>query len=372
MSQFYVGVTASTLPPTVIETITGNDGVPEGAVAHNFNILTANATPQFKGTAGTETLDFGLSNLLIGSSGLNITSAEFNVGLGDISLSALTSGIGNTCVGDDAGANITSSIDNTLIGFGSGETIVLSQQNTAVGSASLTKLVNGTGNNTAIGTNSLTALTSGANNTCIGYNSGSSYSSSENGNIVIGLNTGTLGDINIIRIGVQGTQVKSFIAGISGITAAGSPVAISSTGQLSDLGFGTAGQILTSNGAAVSPTWISQSPDAITWTNTTGTTQAMAINSGYLANNAGLVTLTLPATAAQFAVIKVVGVGAGGWKIAQNANQKITWLGTSSTVGVTGFMSSVDTNACVTLRCVVGGSSTFWVAEQTEGNITLS
>lgn len=164
-----------------------------------------------------------------------------------------------------------------------------------------------------------------------------------------------------------------------GVTKGGTGLTSLTTGDLwygsaanvaSRLGIGSAGQVLTVSGGL--PSWASPSPDALAWTDVTGTTQAMAINSGYLANNAGLVTLTLPSTAAQFSKIKVVGVGAGGWKIAQNANQKITWLGTSSTVGVSGFMSSVDANACVTLRCVVAGASTFWVAEQTEGNITLS
>ncbi len=140
--------------------------------------------------------------------------------------------------------------------------------------------------------------------------------------------------------------------------------------QWSNLGVGTAGQVLTVTGGT--PSWSTLSPDAINWSEVTGTSQAMAINSGYLANNAGLVTLTLPATAAQFSVLKVTGIGAGGWKIAQNANQKIRWLGVDSIVGVGGSLASVEPNACVTIRAYVGGSSTFWIVEQSEGNLTLT
>lgn len=92
----------------------------------------------------------------------------------------------------------------------------------------------------------------------MGYAAGSSYTSSESSNIVIA-SPGVVGESNTIRIGDMGVGLQQqnicYIAGITGITAAGSPVAVSSTGQLSDLGFGTATQVLTSNGAGVSPTW---------------------------------------------------------------------------------------------------------------------
>jgi hypothetical protein len=76
-----------------------------------------------------------------------------------------------------------------------------------------------------------------------------------------------------------------------------------------------------------------------TWTEVTGTTQAMSVANGYVANNGSLVTFTLPATAAIGDVIQVWGKGAGGWKIAQNATQQIVCEVLSSTVGVAGSSS---------------------------------
>ena len=58
---------------------------------------------------------------------------------------------------------------------------------------------------------------------------------------------------------------------------------------------------------------------SILWTVTT-VDATMAINNGYLANKGTLLTLTLPSSAAVGSVIKVAGMNAGLWKIAQNAN----------------------------------------------------
>ena len=117
----------------------------------------------------------------------------------------------------------------------------------------------GAGPNTCFGYSSLGNLASGINNIALGYNSGNSYTTSESSNIDIG-STGRIGDNNTIRLGTQGSgagqQNRNFQAGITGVTvAASSPVSIASTGQLSDLGFGTATQVLTSNGSGVSPSW---------------------------------------------------------------------------------------------------------------------
>jgi len=61
------------------------------------------------------------------------------------------------------------------------------------------------------------------------------------------------------------------------------------------------------------------------WVNVTGTSQQAAANMGYVANNASTVTITLPTSSSLSVgdVIRVSGAGTGGWKIAQNAGQKI-------------------------------------------------
>lgn len=220
MSQIYKAPTAGSLPPTVLETITGNTGGPESASNNNFNIITANSTLKFAGSAATETLDFGFSNLLLGTPATHITGAARNVGMGQDVLGNLTSGSDNVAFGaGGTGVFLTSGSNNTLIGGLAGENIA-----------------------------------TGSNNTLLGKTAGTAYTTSESDNIAIN-NHGVVGDSAITRIGTQGTITKAFVAGISGVTAAGAPVAISSTGQLSSLGFGTSGQVLTSNGAGTSPTF---------------------------------------------------------------------------------------------------------------------
>jgi len=101
----------------------------------------------------------------------------------------------------------------------------------------------------------------------------------------------------------------------------------------------------------------------------TGTTQAMAVNIGYVANNGALVTLTLPAVAAFGSVVAVVGKGAGGWRIAQNAGQTIHQNSTDSTTGVGGSVSSTAQYNSAYLVCIT--ANTDWVVYGSEGVLTF-
>jgi len=89
----------------------------------------------------------------------------------------------------------------------------------------------------------------------------------------------------------------------------------------------------------------------ITWTEVTGTTVTLAADTGYIANNAALVTGTLPSTCAVGKVIAIVGKGAGLWKIAQNANQYIRFGSLTSTVGTGGYIAAVGQYDCLDLIC---------------------
>lgn len=148
-------------------TLTGNDAVivsPDGA--GNIDIITNNATVKFGGTPNTLTQDFGLSNLVLGSSIPAVNIGLRNVGLGDDVLIAVTDGSDNTAVGFD----------------------------------------------------SLSSLTTGSSNTALGSGSGNIYTTESN-NIVIG-NTGTAADSGVIRIGTNGTQTSAFISGVAGVAVA--------------------------------------------------------------------------------------------------------------------------------------------------------
>ena len=88
-------------------------------------------------------------------------------------------------------------------------------------------------------------------------------------------------------------------------------------------------------------------------------------------NGASLVTYTLPATAPQGSVIKIVGSSAGGWRIAQNANQKIRLGSQVTTTGTGGSLSSTNTNDCVELIASTGGASTVWTVASFAGSLTF-
>lgn len=87
------------------------------------------------------------------------------------------------------------------------------------------------------------------------------------------------------------------------------------------------------------------------WSEVTGTTQACAVNIGYILNNAALVTATLPSTAAVGDVIRIVGKGAGMWKVAQNASQYIRFAGLTTTTGTGGYLQAENAYDCVELIC---------------------
>jgi len=115
---------------------------------------------------------------------------------------------------------------------------------------------------------------------------------------------------------------------------------------------------------------INSSGGGVTWTEVTGTSQAMAVSNGYIANNAGLVTLSLPATSAVGDVIQVVGKGAGLWSISQAAGQQIHVGSTSSTAGVGGSVAAIQRRDSIALVCTTANLE--WTAFSTQGNLTVT
>jgi hypothetical protein len=108
----------------------------------------------------------------------------------------------------------------------------------------------------------------------------------------------------------------------------------------------------------------------LTWTVVTGTTQSATVNSGYICNNAGTVTVTLPTTAAVGSIVAVTGINnATGWTIAQSSGQQVFFGTASTTSGATGTLSSTATRDTVFLLCVVA-NTTFNVIDSI-GNITI-
>lgn len=134
---------------------------------------------------------------------------------------------------------------------------------------------------------------------------------------------------------------------------------------------GSSGQVLTSNGIGLAPTYQAVGSSAFPWTVVTGATQAIAVNNGYIANNSGTCVMTLPATAAVGDLVRVTGINnATGWKIAQNSGQTIYFGDSPTTTGATGFLASSLTRDSVELVCVVANND--WNVLSAQGNIQVS
>lgn len=146
-------------------------------------------------------------------------------------------------------------------------------------------------------------------------------------------------------------------------------VIIGSTGATPTAATLTAGANISIVNAAGSITISATGLAGFSWTVVTGTSQAMLSNNGYIANNAGLVTLTLPATSAVGDEIDVIGKGAGGWLIQCGGGQTIV-LG-SSTTSVAGSLASTNAKDALYMICTV--ANTEWqVGSAPQGNITVA
>lgn len=108
----------------------------------------------------------------------------------------------------------------------------------------------------------------------------------------------------------------------------------------------------------------------LTYTEVTGTTQSAAVNSGYITNNAAKVAVTLPATAAVGDAIAIVGKGAGGWRLAQNAGQTIHFGSIDTTAGATGYIESTVRYDTVLVRCIT--ADTDFVVESVVGTLNIN
>jgi hypothetical protein len=125
----------------------------------------------------------------------------------------------------------------------------------------------------------------------------------------------------------------------------------------------------TVGGVSLSATFAPISTTGISWSVVTGTTQAASVNSGYATNNAALVTVTLPATAAVGSRIRISGMGAGGWLLAQNALQLIHFGTSVTTTGTGGSLASTAQYDTLEILCLV--ADTEFVVLSSVGNITV-
>lgn len=351
-------VTVSLTGSGAIETITGNTGGALDPTAGNFNFLTSNSTVIFAGAGSTETLSFTTdanNNLVLGSSLPSLAGGVNNTGLGGAILNALTTGNGNTGMGFLVFQAINTGLFNTAIGQQSLQNITSDSYNTAIGFGSMQAAHGGAARNTAVGYASLDLITTGSYSTCVGMASGNSYTSTESSNICIGYNTqGTLGESNVLRIGNgtgtgNGQIAATYIAGIDGVNLTTANVVTESSNQLGSAVI-TAGTGISISTATPNQIIISATGSGFTWNDVVGGSATLAAENGYIADAAGLTTFTMPTNNAFGDTIKIVGKGAGGWKIIYSANQNIIF-GSSTSTTTTGNISSTNRNDCIELVC---------------------
>ena len=193
----------------------------------------------------------------------------------------------------------------------------------------------------------------------------------------------TVGTVNAVvcpgyggAAGGRSTSPPGEAAMVSGVSRGGATALNwggGGAGGASNHGAGGCGGGAGCFGAVIVTEFIGASGSAITfnWNEITSTSAGMASNNGYVANNGALVTLTLPASAALGDIIEIVGKGAGGWLIAQNALQQINYSSRSTTVGVTGSLASTLPSNSVQIVCTTAGTSTVWTVQNSVGNLTV-
>ena len=200
--------------------------------AIGFDALFSNTTGNFNTAYGVAALSqnvTGTENTAIGVNALNDNNnGADNTAIGVAALLNNTTGSFNTANGWDALFNNTTGSGNTAAGADALFNDI-GNNNTANGVSALFSNTTGT-NNTANGFDALLNNT-GSNNIALGSSAGINLTTGSN-NIDVG-NNGVAGESKTIRIGIAGTQRKTFIAGISGATvASGVGVIVGPNGQL--------------------------------------------------------------------------------------------------------------------------------------------
>jgi hypothetical protein len=137
-----------------------------------------------------------------------------------------------------------------------------------------------------------------------------------------------------------------------------------------------AAQLTEGTGIAITSTsgsiTISSVGGGFDWNIVTAASQTMVAHNAYVANNTGVVTLTLPATSAVGDTIQVAGMNSSGsWKIAQpNPATQIFFGSAQTTLGTGGYLQSTATYDNVTLTCISANAT--WIVTTSIGNITVN
>ena len=203
-----------------------------GNTAYGAGALQNNTTGNYDSAFGFDALFSNTTGTYNTASGLNAltdnTTGDYNTATGAAALAINTTGNYNTASGYSALINNTTGVNDTADGVDALQSNTTGYGNEASGVDAL--LNNTTGfHNTAVGDSALHSNTTGHSNIGVGFNGGFNLTGSNN--IEVG-SSGTSSDNNTIRLGTQGTQTATYIAGISGTAMSGADVVVSSSGRL--------------------------------------------------------------------------------------------------------------------------------------------
>jgi hypothetical protein len=206
---------------------------PQKAYSALICMVALGASPVFAATWNPVSSD-GMDNTAMGTGALTDPDLDadggcHNTASGTYTLTVDTSGSYNTATGFGSLTRNLTGNNNTGLGAETLSSNTSGSNNTASGYQALDHNTTG-GGNTALGVLALFSNSTGSNNIAIGNTAGY-YLTTGHSNIDIGA-AGGAGDSGKIRIGTQGTQTATFIAGISGTHVTGAAVYVTSTGQL--------------------------------------------------------------------------------------------------------------------------------------------
>jgi hypothetical protein len=157
------------------------------------------------------------------------TTGSNNAAVGLNSLAFITTGSSNSVMGAWAAVYNTSGSDLAVLGYQALYNNLTGNGNTAVGSNALFNNQEG-GSNTAVGNLALSGNYSGSNNVALGASAGVNVTGGNN--IEIG-NPGVADESGVMRLGTEGAQTATYIAGIrTSPLAVATGIGITADGQL--------------------------------------------------------------------------------------------------------------------------------------------
>jgi hypothetical protein len=159
-----------------------------------------------------------------------------NTKAGTNALGVNTVGTNNSVVGDGAMFTNSSGSNNTALGFDALYSNTIGKGNAAQGTNALFNNTTGI-RNLGIGSNALFDNSTGSYNVALGFNAG--YNQTTGTDNIYFSNIGVAGESQTLRLGTQGSPggvgsgiLTAYIAGIAGTQVTGTPVYVTSSGQL--------------------------------------------------------------------------------------------------------------------------------------------